>query len=43
MAQMSMRLPRDDTGHEQTFSVNGVRSVTSVATSIGKMTVNSGN
>ncbi|GAU03935.1 hypothetical protein BSLA_02f1200 [Burkholderia stabilis] len=43
MAQMSMRLPRDDTGHEQTFSVNGVRSVTSVATSIEKMTVNSGN
>ncbi len=43
MAQMSIRLPRDDTGHEQTFSVKGVRSVTSVATSIGKMTVNSGN
>lgn len=43
MAQMSMRIPRDDTGHEQTFSVNGVRSVASVATSIEKMTANSGN
>ena len=43
MARMSMRLPRDDTGHEQTFGVNGVRSVTSVATSIEKMTVNGGN
>ncbi|NTX30072.1 DUF1311 domain-containing protein [Burkholderia pyrrocinia] len=40
-AQLSMRLPRDDTDHERTFSVNGVRAVTSVATSIEKMTVNS--
>ncbi|WP_446901485.1 lysozyme inhibitor LprI family protein [Burkholderia sp. YIM B11467] len=42
-AQLSMRLPRDDTDHEQTFSVTGSRVVTSVATSIEKMTVNSGN
>ncbi|MFJ1208739.1 hypothetical protein [Burkholderia pyrrocinia] len=43
MAQMSMRLPRNDTDREQTFSMNAVRTVTSVATSIEKMTVNSGN
>lgn len=43
MAQLSMRLPANDTDREQTFSVNGVRTVTSVAASIGKMTVNSGN
>jgi hypothetical protein len=43
MAQLSMRLPANDTDREQTFSVNGVRIVTSVAASIGKMTVNSGN
>jgi hypothetical protein len=29
MAQLSMRLPAGDTGREQTFSVNGVRAVTS--------------
>ncbi|WGY71665.1 DUF1311 domain-containing protein [Burkholderia cepacia] len=43
MAQLSMRLPANDVDREQTFSVNGVRTATSVATSIGKMTVNSGN
>ncbi|WP_322081435.1 lysozyme inhibitor LprI family protein [Burkholderia sp. BCC1972] len=42
-ARLSMRLPANDTDREQTFSVTGVRTVTSVATSIGKMTVNSGN
>ncbi|WP_175957777.1 hypothetical protein [Burkholderia sp. BCC0405] len=43
VAQLSMRLPRDESDREQTFSVNGIRTVTSVATSIEKMTVNSGN
>ncbi len=43
MAQMSIRIPGGDTDHVQTFDVNGVRTVTSVATSIGKVTVNSGN
>ncbi|MBN3824722.1 DUF1311 domain-containing protein [Burkholderia sp. Ac-20384] len=43
VAQLSMRLPRDESDREQTFSVNGIRTVTSVATSIEQMTVNSGN
>ncbi|VWM19654.1 lysozyme inhibitor LprI family protein [Burkholderia lata] len=43
VAQLSMRLPRDESDREQTFSVNGIRTVTSIATSIEKMTVNSGN
>ncbi|WP_431261578.1 hypothetical protein [Burkholderia contaminans] len=43
VAQLSMRLPGDESGREQTFSVSGIRTVTSVATSIEKMTVNSGN
>jgi uncharacterized protein len=43
VAQLSMHLPGDESDREQTFSVNGVRTVTSVATSIEKMTVNSGN
>ncbi|AOJ42337.1 hypothetical protein WJ23_31160 [Burkholderia lata] len=43
VALLSMRLPGDASGREQTFSVNGIRTVTSVATSIEKMTVNSGN
>ncbi|NHV24821.1 lysozyme inhibitor LprI family protein [Burkholderia sp. D-99] len=42
-AQISMRVPGSDADREQTFTVNGVRAVTSVATSIEKMTVNSGN
>lgn len=43
VAQLSMRLPGDESGREQTFSVSGIRTVTSVVTSIEKMTVNSGN
>lgn len=40
---LSMRLTRDESDREQTFGVNGVRTVTSVATWIETMTVNSGN
>ncbi len=43
MAQMPMRLPGNDTDREQTFSANGVRTVASVGTAIGKMTINRGN
>ncbi|WP_321789535.1 hypothetical protein [Burkholderia pyrrocinia] len=43
VALMPMCLPRNDPGRAQTFSVNGVRTVASVATSIEKKTVNGGN